>query len=128
MTTENKVSFVEIDSEYTRKSVQESPLVYNENFRLSTEKSFESVTEGHQTVAKTGLSSFVATCYVLNILMGTGFLTLPKAFEGAGIVLSPIIMLILTLLCTAAKDIYLDILARAEIQIPNKNIVIRNLK
>jgi amino acid permease len=61
-----------------------------------------------------GLSSFVCACFTLNYLIGTGFLTLPWAFERSGLVLSTLGMMFICFVANLASDYVLSAMARAE--------------
>ena len=60
------------------------------------------------------LSPFVCACFTLNYLIGTGFLTLPWAFEVSGILLSCVTMALTCLVCNVASDYLLASMARAD--------------
>ena len=62
-----------------------------------------------------GLSPFVGACFVLNYLVGTGFLTLPWAFGGGGLLLSSIATALVCLAANAGSDHVLSAMVRAEI-------------
>mmetsp|Transcript_20916 Transcript_20916/g.37782 ORF Transcript_20916/g.37782 Transcript_20916/m.37782 type:complete len:544 (-) Transcript_20916:182-1813(-) len=61
-----------------------------------------------------GLSSFVCACFTLNYVIGTGFLTLPWAFERSGLVLSTLGMMFICFIANLASDYVLSAMARAE--------------
>ena len=61
------------------------------------------------------LSPFVCACFTLNYLIGTGFLTLPWAFERAGIILSMIAMCIICFVSNIGVDFIVTSCARAEV-------------
>mmetsp|Transcript_23387 Transcript_23387/g.32768 ORF Transcript_23387/g.32768 Transcript_23387/m.32768 type:complete len:582 (-) Transcript_23387:234-1979(-) len=61
-----------------------------------------------------GLSPFVCACFTFNYLLGTGFLTIPWAFERAGLVLSTIGMILVCFVANMASDYILTAMARAE--------------
>ncbi|OEU19627.1 hypothetical protein FRACYDRAFT_235686 [Fragilariopsis cylindrus CCMP1102] len=61
------------------------------------------------------LSPFVCACFTLNYLIGTGFLTLPWAFERAGILLSMIAMCIICFVSNIGVDFIVTSCARAEV-------------
>jgi amino acid permease len=61
-----------------------------------------------------GISPFVCACFTLNYVVGTGFLTLPWAFERAGLVLSAIGMVVICFVANVASDYVLSAMARAE--------------
>ena len=60
-------------------------------------------------------SFFVAVCFTLNYIIGSGFLTLPWAFYETGWLLSLIILGIVTLVSVLASWFILEAMARAEI-------------
>lgn len=61
-----------------------------------------------------GLSPFVCACFTLNYLIGTGFLTLPWAFERGGLVLSTLGMIVICFVANTGSDYILSTMARAE--------------
>lgn len=61
-----------------------------------------------------GISPFVCACFTLNYLIGTGFLTLPWAFESGGIVLSLATLIFTCIVANAASDYILSAMARAD--------------
>lgn len=64
-------------------------------------------------VTKHGFTPFVAVCFTVNYLIGTGFLTLPWAFQQGGILLSTITMIVVVLICNMSKNYVLQAMARA---------------
>ena len=60
------------------------------------------------------LSPFVCACFTLNYLIGTGFLTLPWAFETGGIFLSSVAMALTCFVSALAADYILNACARAD--------------
>lgn len=63
---------------------------------------------------KRGFSRFTSICFTVNYLIGTGFLTLPWAFQRGGILLSTITMVIVIVICNETKNYVLVAMARAE--------------
>jgi hypothetical protein len=61
-----------------------------------------------------GISPFVCACFTLNYLIGTGFLTLPWAFEVSGILLSCATMVFTCVIANIASDYILTAMARAD--------------
>ena len=67
MKSGNRVSFVGVQSptgDPIDSSNRESYILYNDGIGRQSQ-AFESLAADHRTVVKQGLSSFVATCYVL---------------------------------------------------------------
>eukprot|EP00977_Amphora_coffeiformis_P010863 scaffold2551_cov162-Amphora_coffeaeformis.AAC.2 len=62
----------------------------------------------------TGFSPFVAFCFTINYILGTGFLTLPWAFVRGGLLLSAVTLMSMGVVSDVAKDYLLDTMARAE--------------
>ena len=62
-----------------------------------------------------GLSPFVCACFTLNYLIGTGFLTLPWAFDMSGLLLSTATMAFTCFIACAASDYILSSMARANV-------------
>jgi hypothetical protein len=67
-----------------------------------------------QNPTHAGFSPFVAFCFTLNYILGTGFLTIPWAFVQSGVVLSTILMILSAIASDIAKDFMLEAMARAE--------------
>mgnify|MGYP001036860126 CR=1 FL=1 len=61
-----------------------------------------------------GFSPLVSLCFTVNYVMGTGFLTLPEAFNSAGLLLALVILLCLGWVSDVSKDFVLESMARAE--------------
>ena len=61
-----------------------------------------------------GFSPFVAFCFTVNTIMGTGFLTVPWAFVQGGLVLSTIVIIFVGIFSDMAKNYVLEAMARAE--------------
>ena len=62
-----------------------------------------------------GFGFFVALCFCVNYVLGTGFLALPWAFNSAGIVFSCIVLALTGVLCDMAKDLMLEALSITEL-------------
>lgn len=69
-------------------------------------------------ISSQGFTPFIAACFTVNYLVGTGFLTLPWAFAQAGLILSTIMLIIATGLSDIVKDFLLEAMARAELVVP----------
>lgn len=69
---------------------------------------------------------FIAFCFTLNYVVGTGFLTIPWAFEQSGIVLSAVVMILSAILSDIAKDYLLETMARAEVMLDHNMHWIKN--
>lgn len=67
-----------------------------------------------QNPTAAGFSPFVAFCFTINYILGTGFLTIPWAFVQSGLVLSTILMILAAVASDIAKDFLLETIARAE--------------
>ena len=67
-----------------------------------------------------GFSPFVAFCFSVNYVVGTGFLTIPYAFSEGGLILSAIVIVSVGLLADIAKDYLLEAMARAEAMLDNR--------
>ncbi|KAL3923430.1 MAG: hypothetical protein SGILL_001663 [Bacillariaceae sp.] len=67
-----------------------------------------------QNPTTAGFSPFVAFCFTINYILGTGFLTIPWAFVQSGLVLSTILMILAAIASDIAKDFLLETMARAE--------------
>ena len=61
-----------------------------------------------------GFSPFVAFCFTINYILGTGFLTIPWAYVQGGLALSTALMVIVCVFADMAKDYILETIARAE--------------
>lgn len=64
--------------------------------------------------ASTNMSFLVAACFCVNYVMGSGFLGLPAVFHEAGLVLSPMLLVLFMWLSDATKDMVLEAMARQE--------------
>jgi hypothetical protein len=60
-----------------------------------------------------GFSPFVAMCFTVNYIMGTGFLTLPLAFSSAGLGLSLLTLAVVCYLSDVSKNFMLEAMARS---------------
>ncbi|GMI04281.1 hypothetical protein TrRE_jg5018 [Triparma retinervis] len=67
-----------------------------------------------QVETEPGFSPFVALCFTINYVMGTGFLTLPWAFLNAGLILSILTMFFTGVISDVSKDWVLNAMARAQ--------------
>ncbi len=61
-----------------------------------------------------GFSPFVAMCFTVNYIMGTGFLTLPWAFNSAGLLLSILTLGVVCFIADISKNYVLETMARAD--------------
>jgi len=61
-----------------------------------------------------GFSFYVAACFTINYVIGTGFLALPWAFNEAGIVLSLITLLLVAVASDMSKNMLLEAIAVAD--------------
>ena len=61
-----------------------------------------------------GFSPFVAICFTVNYIMGTGFLALPWAFVQGGLISSSISLLVIAIISDISKNFLLIGMARAE--------------
>eukprot|EP00563_Minutocellus_polymorphus_P017560 CAMPEP_0197726256 /NCGR_PEP_ID=MMETSP1434-20131217/14526_1 /TAXON_ID=265543 /ORGANISM="Minutocellus polymorphus, Strain CCMP3303" /LENGTH=520 /DNA_ID=CAMNT_0043312127 /DNA_START=75 /DNA_END=1634 /DNA_ORIENTATION=+ len=68
----------------------------------------------HGIAKRQGFSQPVAVAFTINYLIGTGFLTLPWAFDQGGILLSTATFLFVLVICNISKDMVLSAMARAE--------------
>ena len=62
-----------------------------------------------------GFSPFTSMCFTVNYVMGTGFLTLPWAFNSAGIGLAILTLTFVGYISNISKDYVLEAMARAEV-------------
>lgn len=69
---------------------------------------------------KPTFTPFIAFCFTLNYVVGTGFLTIPWAFVQSGLILSSIIMILSAVLSDIAKDYLLEAMARAEVMLDDQ--------
>jgi hypothetical protein len=67
-----------------------------------------------------GFSPFVAFCFTINYILGTGFLTVPWAFTQGGLVLSTIVIVTVGVFSDMAKNYVLEAMARAEAMLDNR--------
>jgi amino acid permease len=61
-----------------------------------------------------GFSPFVAFCFAINYILGTGFLTVPWAFAQGGLVLSTLVIVCVGVFSDMAKNYLLETMARSE--------------
>ena len=66
-------------------------------------------------MAESTFSPFVAACFTVNYIMGTGFLTLPWAFNNAGIGLSLLALCLVGFISDVSKNYVLETMGRAEV-------------
>jgi len=67
-----------------------------------------------------GFSPFVAFCFAINYILGTGFLTIPWAFVQSGLALSAVLMVTSALVSDVAKDYVLETMARSEVMLDSQ--------
>jgi len=67
-----------------------------------------------------GFSPFVAFCFAINYILGTGFLTIPWAFVQGGLISSTLILILVCLLSDFVKTYLLETMARAEVMLDNQ--------
>ena len=65
-----------------------------------------------------GFSPFIAVCFTVNFMVGTGFLTLPWAFVQGGLISSTIFIIAASIVSDFVKDFLLEGMARAEAVVP----------
>lgn len=68
----------------------------------------------------TGFSPFVAFCFTINYILGTGFLTIPWAFVQSGLGLSAVLLILSAVASDIAKDFMLETMARAEVMLDDE--------
>ena len=66
-----------------------------------------------------GFSPFIAFCFTINYILGTGFLTIPWAFIQGGLLLSSLLLLLCSILSDITKGYILECMARAEAMLDN---------
>lgn len=64
--------------------------------------------------AHNSMSFWVAACFCINYVMGSGFLGLPAVFHDAGLLLSPVTLLFFMWLSDGTKDLLVEAMARRE--------------
>lgn len=64
--------------------------------------------------AHNSMSFWVAACFCINYVMGSGFLGLPAVFHDAGLLLSPLTLLFFMWLSDGTKDLLVEAMARRE--------------
>lgn len=67
-----------------------------------------------------GFSPFVAFCFAINYILGTGFLTIPWAFVRGGLFLSTLALVGMGLVSDVVKDYLLETMARAEAMLDSR--------
>jgi len=65
-------------------------------------------------------SPFVAFCFTINYILGTGFLTIPWAYVQGGLLLSSVVTLMVGLFSDMAKNFLLETMARAEVMLDDQ--------
>jgi len=70
-----------------------------------------------------GFTPFVSLCFTINYVMGTGFLTLPDAFNSAGIALALVTLTSVAFLANISKNFVLEAMARAELLHPESTTI-----
>jgi amino acid permease len=60
------------------------------------------------------MSPFLAFCFTINYILGTGFLTIPWAFVQGGLILSTILFLLAAITSDISKGYLLETVTRAE--------------
>ena len=68
----------------------------------------------HPDSAHPQYGGFVAYCFSLNYILGVGILSIPWGFVRAGLVLSPLVLLLVTLVSWVTAVFILDVMARAQ--------------
>lgn len=66
-----------------------------------------------------GFSPFVAFCFTINYILGTGFLTIPWAFIQGGLLLSSLLLIVCCILSDVTKGYILECMSRAEVMLDN---------
>ena len=86
-----------------------------------------SVKKKKKSNGEEGFSPFVAFCFTINYVLGTGFLTLPWAFVQGGLVLSAIALFLAAIVADVTKDYLLETMARAESMVDHQmHWIVRN--
>jgi len=78
---------------------------------------YKSVGEGcseSDTHNDNGLSFWQGACIVINLIMGCGFLGLPKLIEAAGVILGPIVLILACFVLIITTTFEAEIMCRAE--------------
>ena len=91
-------------------SVNSAKAMTNSHILLTTGETSHQPMEQQQQ----GFSHFIAVCFTVNYLIGTGFLTIPWAFERGGIVLSLLTLIVVALISNITKNYLLSAMALAE--------------
>lgn len=71
-------------------------------------------TKEEKPTEEEGFSHFIAVCFTVNYLVGTGFLCVPWAFQQGGIVLSVLTLLFVVIISNVTKNYLLSSMALAE--------------
>lgn len=61
-----------------------------------------------------GLGFLASTCMTLNFILGAGFLSIPWAYNSAGIALGIVTTAIVSLVCNVSKNVIIEALSRAQ--------------
>ena len=77
-----------------------------------------SSTTGHGSGG--GFTPFIAFCFTINYIVGTGFLTIPWAFVQGGLVLSTILLLLVGVFADVSKNYLLETMSRAEVMLDKR--------
>lgn len=67
-----------------------------------------------------GFSPFIAFCFIINYIVGTGFLTIPWAFVQGGLILSTLLLVLAGIASDIAKTYLLETMSRAEEMLDSK--------
>eukprot|EP00567_Pseudictyota_dubia_P014263 CAMPEP_0197442940 /NCGR_PEP_ID=MMETSP1175-20131217/8826_1 /TAXON_ID=1003142 /ORGANISM="Triceratium dubium, Strain CCMP147" /LENGTH=388 /DNA_ID=CAMNT_0042973505 /DNA_START=374 /DNA_END=1537 /DNA_ORIENTATION=+ len=84
---------------------------------VETVKGDDSSKSSSSVSVRKGFSHFTAVCFTINYLIGTGFLTLPWAFQQGGTLLSTIALVFVVFISNISKNYVLESMARAEAMI-----------
>lgn len=96
---------------------EETLKVYTKRKMVAEVVSGDSSSSSSSISVRKGFSHFTAVCFTINYLIGTGFLTLPWAFQQGGTLLSTITLLFVVFICNICKNYVLETMARAEAMI-----------
>ena len=66
-----------------------------------------------------GFSPFIAFCFTVNYIVGTGFLTIPWGFVQGGLAFSTVLLVLAAVGSDIAKDYLLETMSRAEVMLDN---------
>jgi amino acid permease len=72
------------------------------------------------SVAVATFSPFVAFCFTINYILGTGFLTIPWAFTEGGLLLSSTVIFLVGIFSDMAKNYLLETMARSEVMLDDQ--------